>query len=52
VSTQVPAKEFRQRLAEHLDAARAGQVFEITRSGRPTARLGPINEESEDDGED
>jgi prevent-host-death family protein len=38
---QVPAKEFRLRLAQFLDAARSGESFEVTRSGRPAARLVP-----------
>jgi prevent-host-death family protein len=48
----VPAKELRQRLAEYLDEARAGESFEITRSGRPAGRLVPPNPREENtDGE-
>jgi prevent-host-death family protein len=48
---QVPAKEFRLRLAEYLDAARSGESIEITRSGRPAARLVPPNPREENDDE-
>jgi prevent-host-death family protein len=48
----VPAKEFRLRLAEYLDAARAGEEIVITRGGRLTAKLGPPEKETSDDRDD
>jgi prevent-host-death family protein len=50
-SRDVPATEVRQRFAEHLDAVLAGESFLVTRSGRPTAQLVPIEERNSDDGE-
>jgi prevent-host-death family protein len=41
VTTEVPAKELRQHLAEYLDETRSGEGFVITRNGRPAARLVP-----------
>jgi prevent-host-death family protein len=41
VTTTVPALEFRRHMAEYLDETRSGRSFEITRGGRPAARLVP-----------
>jgi prevent-host-death family protein len=45
----VAATEVRLHFAEHLDRARLGEEFVITRNGRVTARLGPIEEETPSD---
>ncbi len=39
--TRVSAREARQRLAELLDCAQAGQTIEITRRGEAVARITP-----------
>lgn len=39
--TRVSAREARQRLAELLDCAQAGQTIEITRHGQAVARITP-----------
>jgi prevent-host-death family protein len=43
VTTEVPAKELRQHLAEYLDETLTGERFVITRNGRPAAQLGPVD---------
>jgi prevent-host-death family protein len=45
----VPASEVHRHFAEHLDAVLRGETFEITRSGRITARLTPATEENTTD---
>jgi prevent-host-death family protein len=51
-TTHVSAKDLRQQLAEHLDAVLAGESFLVTRSGRPTAQLVPIETRSKENGAD
>ncbi|HEX8050067.1 MAG TPA: type II toxin-antitoxin system prevent-host-death family antitoxin [Solirubrobacterales bacterium] len=39
---QIPQKQLRNEVGEVLRRAEAGEVFTITVSGRPVAKLGPI----------
>jgi prevent-host-death family protein len=48
-SRDVPATEFRARLAEFLDSARAGGEITITRGSRPAARLVPPDLKGDDE---
>jgi prevent-host-death family protein len=41
----VNVREARQQLSRLLDAAETGQVVTITRSGKPVARLVPVERE-------
>jgi prevent-host-death family protein len=40
--TTIPLKELRNNVSEILRRAEAGEEFEVTVSGRPVARLGPL----------
>ena len=45
----VPAEAVRRHLAEHLDGVLAGRSYQITRGGRATARLIPVDAEETSD---
>jgi prevent-host-death family protein len=40
--TEIPQKTLRNEVGEILRRAEAGEVFTITVSGRPVAKLGPL----------
>ena len=42
--TDIDALTLRQELTRVLDEASAGEVFTITKRGKPIARLGPISD--------
>jgi prevent-host-death family protein len=41
---QIPQKTLRNEIGEILRRAEAGEVFTITVSGRPVAKLGPLDQ--------
>lgn len=43
---RVGAYEAKTRLSELLDRAEKGEVFEITKNGRPVAKLSPLGEDA------
>lgn len=45
----IPQKELRNDIGRILRRAEAGEEFTITVSGRPVARLGPLQEAPEDE---
>lgn len=42
---EIPQKQLRNQIGEILRRAEAGEVFTITVSGRPAAKLGPLTED-------